>query len=49
MPLRIPKESLITIQKRSLPADFAMPQMEVAETHYSIIFRQRNAVYQLSD
>ena len=36
MPLRIPKESLITIQKRSLPADFAMPQMEVAETHYSI-------------
>jgi len=36
MPLRIPKESLITVQKRSLPADFAMPQMEVAETHYSI-------------
>lgn len=38
MPIQMPKEALITIQKRSLPADFHMPQMEMAESHYSIGF-----------
>ncbi len=36
MPIEMPKQTLITIQKRDLPADFTMPQMELAETHYSI-------------
>ncbi|MCR4813291.1 MAG: AraC family transcriptional regulator [Lachnospiraceae bacterium] len=36
MPIRIPEKKLITVQRRSLPSDFAMPQMELAEGHYSI-------------
>ena len=36
MPIEMPKESLITIQKRTLSADFMMPQMELAASHYSI-------------
>jgi len=36
MPIGMPEKSQITIQKRELPADFRMPQMEMAETHYSI-------------
>jgi AraC-like DNA-binding protein len=36
MPIEMPKESLITIQKRTLSADFMMPQMEIAAGHFSI-------------
>lgn len=36
MPIEMPKKSLITVQKRSLPADFMMPQMEIAAGHYSL-------------
>ncbi len=36
MPMEMPEESLITIRKRELPADFMMPQMELAASHYSI-------------
>ena len=35
MPIGMPEEALLTIQKRELPSDFAMPQMEIAATHYS--------------
>jgi len=36
MPIGMPQKSLITVQRRELPADFMMPQMEMASTHYSI-------------
>ncbi|MBE5827582.1 MAG: AraC family transcriptional regulator [Butyrivibrio sp.] len=36
MPLKMPQNAHITIQKRNLPADFSMPQMEMAESHYSL-------------
>ena len=36
MPIEMPEKSLITIQKRNLSADFKMPQMELAASHYSI-------------
>ena len=36
MPIGMPQKSLITIQRRELPSDFMMPQMEMAQTHYSI-------------
>ena len=36
MPIGMPQKSRIIIQKRELPSDFIMPQMEMAETHYSI-------------
>ena len=36
MPIRMPKGKMITIQKRDLPADYCMPQMEMAEEHYSL-------------
>lgn len=36
MPKNMPKGSLITIQKRELPADYRMPQMEMAQEHYSL-------------
>ncbi|MCR5155049.1 MAG: AraC family transcriptional regulator [Butyrivibrio sp.] len=36
MPLKMPKDAHITIQKRNLPSDFSMPQMEMAESHYSL-------------
>ena len=36
MPLEMPKNAHITIQKRDLPSDFMMPQMEMAEKHYSL-------------
>ncbi len=36
MPLEMPSDAQITIQRRHLPADFTMPQMERAETHYSL-------------
>lgn len=36
MPIEMPKEALITIQKRELSADFMMPQMEIAASHFSI-------------
>ena len=35
MPIEMPKEALITIQKRELPSDFTMPQMEIATAHFS--------------
>ena len=35
MPLEMPVDSIIMIQKRNLPPDFAMPQMERAEKHFS--------------
>jgi AraC-like DNA-binding protein len=36
MPIGMPKATLITIQKRDLPSDFHMPQMEKADNHYSL-------------
>ncbi len=36
MPINMPEDSLITVQKRELPFDYKMPQMEMAEKHYSI-------------
>ncbi|MCR4897429.1 MAG: AraC family transcriptional regulator [Lachnospiraceae bacterium] len=36
MPLEMPEHAQITIQKRQLPADFKMPQMEQAEKHFSL-------------
>ena len=36
MPIGMPQKSLITVQRRELPSDFMMPQMEMAQTHYSI-------------
>ena len=36
MPIRMPKNTLITVQKRHLAADYRMPQMEIAQSHYSI-------------
>lgn len=36
MPINMPKETLITVQYRDLAHDFEMPQMEMAETHYSL-------------
>ena len=36
MPIEMPVDSKITIQRRELPADFKMPQMEQAEKHYSL-------------
>ena len=36
MPIGLPQKSLITVQRRELPSDFMMPQMEMAQTHYSI-------------
>ncbi len=36
MPYEMPKDALIMIQKRDLPADFKMPQMERAEKHYGL-------------
>ncbi len=36
MPLEMPVDSRITIQKRNLSPDFAMPQMERAEKHFSL-------------
>ena len=38
MPINMPRETLITIQKRDMPYDFKMPQMEMAEVHYSIVY-----------
>jgi AraC-like DNA-binding protein len=38
MPFEMPRDTQITIQKRELPADFMMPQMEKAEKHYSLGF-----------
>ena len=38
MPYDMPDTRLITIQKRNLPSDYIMPQMEMASTHYSIGF-----------
>ena len=35
MPLQMPEEALLTIQKRDLPPSFCMPQMELA-SHYSL-------------
>ncbi len=36
MPLEMPGDALITIKKRELASDFRMPQMEKAESHYSL-------------
>ncbi len=36
MPLEMPSNALIMIQKRELPSDFRMPQMERAREHYSL-------------
>ena len=36
MPLNIPDSVFITIQKRHLPPNYQMPQMERAENHYSM-------------
>ncbi len=36
MPISMPKNALITIQKRNLPPNFSMPQMEQAEEHYTM-------------
>ncbi len=36
MPINMPEETLITVQYRDLAHDFEMPQMEMAETHYSL-------------
>ena len=36
MPIEMPVDSKITIQRRELPADFKMPQMEQAEKHYGL-------------
>ncbi len=36
MPLDMPSDARITIQKRNLPADFMMPQLEKADRHYSL-------------
>jgi len=38
MPISMPKEALITIQKRNLPSAFEMPQMEMAVTHFSLVY-----------
>ena len=38
MPISMPKGKLVTIQKRELPADYCMPQMEMASEHYSLGF-----------
>lgn len=36
MPINMPKETRITVQKRDMPYDYRMPQMEMAEIHYSL-------------
>jgi AraC-like DNA-binding protein len=36
MPFEMPQNATITIQKRELPSDFAMPQMEKADSHYAL-------------
>ncbi len=36
MPINMPKETLITVQKRDMPYDYRMPQMEMAEEHFSL-------------
>ena len=36
MPYEMPGDVLITIRKRELASDFTMPQMEMAENHYSM-------------
>lgn len=38
MPISMPKGKTVTIQKRNLPADYCMPQMEMAAEHYSLGF-----------
>ena len=38
MPISMPRNTLITVQKRILSADYKMPQMEMAHKHYSIGF-----------
>jgi len=38
MPINMPKETLITVQKRDMPYNSSMPQMEMAEVHYSLIY-----------
>lgn len=38
MPISMPRNTLITVQKRILSADYRMPQMEMAQDHYSIGF-----------
>ncbi len=34
MPYNMPENTLITIQKRSLPSDYEMPMMEMANEHF---------------
>lgn len=36
MPLNMPEKALITVQRRELNADYSMPQMEMADSHYSL-------------
>ncbi len=36
MPINMPEEARISIRYRHLPADFKMPQMERAESHYTL-------------
>ncbi|MCR5743449.1 MAG: AraC family transcriptional regulator [Lachnospiraceae bacterium] len=38
MPINMPRETLITVQKRDMPYNFQMPQMEMAEVHYSMVY-----------